>query len=246
MFFKKNKKNFKENVGDIIFGRETFASRLFDIVLIVLILLSTLFVIIETVPSIGSIYKDFLFSAEWFILALFTIEYVLRIYSAKSKMKYVFSLYGVIDFLSIFPAYLSMFFPPLHYLTLFRSFRVLRIFRILKLLYFLEEEALLVRAIKKSFPKIVIFLTFILILSIILASIMYVVEGPQNGFSDIPTSLYWTIVTITTVGYGDLTPTTSLGKIISSLIMICGYGIIAVPTGIIVSQYNRVSFLRKK
>ncbi|MFA5421030.1 MAG: ion transporter [Patescibacteria group bacterium] len=246
MFLKEKKKTLRARIGDVIFGNETFASKLFDVVLIILILLSSFVVIIETVPAVRSIHGGSLMFIEWIVLSLFTIEYGLRIYSAKSRVRYIFSLYGIIDFLAIFPAYLSIFFPPLYYLTLFRTFRVFRIFRILKLLYFLEEETVLVKAIKRSLPKIIIFLSFILVISTIFASAMYIVEGPENGFVDIPTSLYWTIVTITTVGYGDLTPLTSIGKILASLIMVCGYGIIAVPTGIVVSEYNKASFLKKK
>ena len=177
---------------------------------------------------------------------MFTIEYILRIYSAKDKKKYIFSLYGIIDFIAIIPAYISLLFPPLYYLSLMRAFRLFRIFRILKLLSFLEEETILVKSIRRSIPKIIVFLIFIVIASTIFSSVMYIVEGPENGFTDIPTSLYWTIVTMTTVGYGDITPATPLGKIIATIIMIGGYGVIAVPTGIVVSEYGHASYKSRK
>lgn len=244
--FNLKKLTFRQRLGNIIFDHETVPAKIFDIVLLILISLSSLAVILETVPSIEIKYGHELRMIEFIVVLLFSVEYFARIYSARKRLNYIFSLYGLIDFISIFPAYLSVFFPPLYYLVLFRVFRVFRIFRILKLISFLQEEMVLVRAMRKSFPKIIIFIGFILIISVIFASLMYVIEGPAHGFSDIPTSLYWTIVTITTVGYGDITPITGAGKVLASLIMLSGYGVIAVPTGIIFSEYNKASFYLKK
>jgi voltage-gated potassium channel len=246
ILFKSKKLTFRQRLGNVIFNHDTVAAKIFDLVLLILIIVSSLVVILETVPSIDMKYGDALRWMEFAVILLFTLEYFARIYSARSRGKYIVSPYGIIDFISIFPAYLSILFPPLYYLVLFRVFRVFRIFRVLKLISFLQEEMILVRAVKKSFPKIIIFLGFILIISTIFASLMYVIEGPAHGFSDIPTSLYWTIVTITTVGYGDITPVTSAGKVLASLIMLSGYGVIAVPTGIIFSEYNRASSKAKK
>jgi voltage-gated potassium channel len=239
------KEDIRKKIGNIIFEHSFFSAKLFDIILLILILISTITIIVETVPSIKEKYGQILLIIEWTIIVLFTIEYILRIYSAKDRKKYVSSLYGIIDLISIVPAYISLLFPPIYYLSLFRAFRIFRIFRILKLLVFLKEETVLIKSLKKSIPKIIVFLSFIIITSSIFASIMYVVEGPENGFTDIPTSMYWTIVTLTTVGYGDITPLTPIGKILASIIMICGYGIIAVPTGIVVSEYSQESFKEK-
>ena len=236
----------KHKIGEIIFAHESFPAKAFDIILLILIIASSLAIILETVPSIQRQYGIWLFWLEVVVLALFTIEYLLRVYSARKRRRYVFSLYGIIDFIAIFPAYLAILFPPLHYATLFRTFRVFRIFRILKLIPFLREEMILVKALRRSLPKIIIFLGFILLISTIFASLMYIIEGPKSGFTDIPTSLYWTIVTITTVGYGDITPLTSLGKTLASIIMLCGYGVIAVPTGIVFSEYSKASLKREE
>jgi len=245
-FFINKRLTFRQRLGNIIFDHDTVPAKIFDIILLLLISLSSLAIILETVPAIEIKYGHELRIVEFVVILLFSVEYFARIYSARKRFNYVFSLYGIIDFISIFPAYLSIFFPPLYYLVLFRVFRVFRVFRILKLVSFLKEELVLVRAMKKSFPKIIIFIGFILIVSVIFASLMYVIEGPSHGFSDIPTSLYWTIVTITTVGYGDITPLTGAGKVLASLIMLSGYGVIAVPTGIIFSEYNKASFHLKK
>lgn len=236
-----SEKKIKQTIADIIFNGKGWAGRVFDIFLFFFILLGTLVIIIETVPSIKYKYGETLASVEWFIVLFFTVEYVLRIYCAQPKKKYIFSFYGIIDFISIAPVYLAIFLPAIHYLALFRAFRLIRVFRVLKLFPLVQEQSTLYRSIKSSIPKILIFLTFTFVSSIVFASLMYIVEGPVSGFSDIPTSLYWTIVTITTVGYGDITPITSAGKIIASLIMLSGYGVIAVPTGIVVSEYNKAS-----
>lgn len=231
----------KKTIGDIIFRHDFFWAKIFDVALLVLIILSSVVIMLETVWSIREQYWTLLLTIEWFVVGLFTIEYFLRVYAARERKKYIWSRYGIIDFLAVFPAYLSLVFPPLYYFALFRTFRFFRIFRILKLFSFLHEEIVLIKSVRRSLPKIVIFLSFILILSVIFASLMYIIEWPQNWFTDIPTSLYRTIVTITTVGYGDITPLTPIGKILASIIMLCGYGIIAVPTGIVVAAYAKES-----
>jgi len=230
---------YKQKIWDIIFNHNTFFSRLFDVFLLFFIVGSSLLVILETVQSLAENYGAIISSLERFIVIIFTIEYILRVYTARDRKKYVLSLYGLIDIAAIVPAYLSLLYPPLYYLLLLRILRVFRVFRILKLLSFLQQETILVRSMKKSAPKIAIFLLFVLIVCVIFASFMYLIEGPANWFSDIPTSLYWTIVTLTTVWYGDITPLTALGKVLASIIMLSGYGIIAVPTWIVVSEYSK-------
>ncbi len=244
--FKREKDSLRVRIGHIIFSHETISSRIFDLFLLFLILFSSFLIIIETVPVIKNDYGQLLGTIEWGVIIFFTVEYFLRIYSARKRKNYIFSLYGIIDFIAIFPAFLAIFFSPLHYMVLFRTFRIFRIFRVLKLLSFLKEESTLITSLKKSFPKIIIFLVFILVFSTIFASFMYLIEGPENGFTDIPTSIYWTIVTLTTVGYGDLVPVTHIGKTMASLLMISGYGVIAVPTGIVLSEYNKTQFFKRK
>lgn len=245
MLFKRKKISFKDRIYEILFGEKTELSRIINIFLIFFILTSTLLVIIESNQVIATKYAKQLFIAEFIFIMIFGIEYILRIYSAKSKKKYIFSFYGVIDFIAVFPALISIFFSPFYYLLILRSLRVFRVFRILKVVSILEEENVLTKSIRRSIPKILIFLIFVLIISIIFSSVMYLVEGPENGFKDIPTTLYWTIVTITTVGYGDIVPVTNLGKFLASIIMLSGYGIIAVPTGIVVSEYNKLNFINR-
>jgi len=232
-------KTFRQKLWDVIFNHNTFSSRLFDVSLLVFILGSSLLVILETVQSISEKYGSIIGYLERFIVIVFTVEYIARVYIARDRKKYILSLYGLIDIVAIVPAYLSLLYPPLYYLMLLRILRVFRIFRILKLLSFLEQETILLKSMKRSAPKIAVFLLFVVIVCVIFASFMYLVEGPANWFTDIPTSLYWTIVTLTTVWYGDITPLTAVGKILASIIMLSGYGIIAVPTGIVVSEYSK-------
>ncbi len=248
MFFKKKKKQelFREKIGDLMFGHDTLGAVIFNILIVSFILLSSLALILESVPDIFSRYGSLIIAIELVFIIIFSFEYFLRIYSARDRKKYIFSFYGVIDFIAIFPALVSIFFYPFHYLLLLRIFRVFRVFRVLKIMNFLQERNVLFTSIKKSLPKIIIFLTFVFIVSIIFASLMYLIEGEASGFVDIPTSLYWTIVTITTVGYGDITPITALGKSLASIIMLSGYGVIAVPTGIVLSEYSKLNFVRKK
>ncbi len=192
---------------------------------------------LESVEGYDTQYHDFFNISEWVVTILFSIEYFLRIICVKKPSKYIFSFYGIIDLLATIPKYLSLIFAGSQYFTALRALRLLRVFRILKLVRFLGESNNLIRALSASRTKIFIFVFFVLIISIILGTLMYLVEGPQHGFNSIPHSIYWTIVTLTTVGYGDISPETPLGQFIATLIMIIGYGIIAVPTGIVSAEY---------
>ncbi len=226
----------REHIHEIIFEADTPLGKLFDVVLLVTIVVSILSVILESVAEINRQYGHILRVLEWVITILFSIEYVLRIYAVRRPMKYIFSFYGLIDFLSLIPTYLSLFFSGTHYLAVLRSLRLLRIFRIFKLARYLGESAELLDALRRSRIKITVFLVSVVTLSLIIGSVMYVVEGPENNFSSIPMSMYWAIVTLTTVGYGDIAPVTQLGKTLASIVMLMGYGIIAVPTGIVTSE----------
>lgn len=229
----------------IIFRTDTPAGKAFDIGLLIVILFSVLMASLESISTFSRHFAIAIKTAEWFITACFTIEYTLRIYSAQNRRKYIFSFYGIIDFLSILPSYLGLFINGTQYFVVIRSLRLLRIFRILQLTRFIDESTFLAAAVRKSLDKILVFMNFIFILVIILGSLMYVVEGGVNhSFSNIPRSIYWAIVTITTVGYGDITPITLAGQMISAIVMLLGYAIIAVPTGIVTSEI--ISRKRKK
>jgi voltage-gated potassium channel len=217
----------------VIFGYESRAGRWFDIALIVLILSSVTALLADSVASIHSNYGGLIYRLEWAFTLIFTLEYFLRIYSTPNKRAYLFSFYGIIDLFSILPTYLAFLFPSAAYLLVIRIMRVLRIFRILKLFRYIGEANLLYAALLQARRKIFVFLFSVLVLIIIFGALMFVIEGPENGFTNIPVSIYWAIVTITTVGYGDIAPQTSLGQFVAAFAMICGYAIIAVPTGII-------------
>ena len=233
-----NKSNWKSRLHEIIYEADTPAGKLFDVVLLILILASIILVMLGSVSSINSQYETFFNNAEWVITILFTIEYFLRIISIKKPIEYIFSFYGIIDFLSTIPKYLAIFFVGTNALVALRALRLLRVFRILKLAPFIGESNQLTKALKASRAKISVFLFAVLILSVVLGTIMYIVESGQNsGFTSIPRSVYWAIVTLTTVGYGDIAPVTPLGQLIAALIMIMGYGIIAIPTGIVTAKY---------
>lgn len=220
----------------IIFGTDTRAGKLFDEVLIFTILCSVAVLMLDSVITIHNGFNQALIILEWLFTLIFTLEYATRIYCSPNRWKYIFSFYGVIDLLSILPTYLSIIFPGTNYLLMIRLLRVLRIFRIFKLVRYLNEANLLVTAIYQARRKVLLFFFVVLNLAIIFGSLMYIVEGPENGFTSIPRSIYWTIVTITTVGYGDITPKTPLGQIIASIAMLTGYCIIAVPTGIFTAE----------
>ncbi len=238
MNIKTNKPNWKSKLHEIIYEADTPAGKLFDVVLLIFIIASIVLVMLESVTSINNKYSNFFNQAEWVITILFTLEYFARIISIKKPSEYIFSFYGVIDFLSTIPKYLAVFFVGGHALVALRALRLLRVFRILKLARFIGESNQLVKALKASRAKIAVFLFAVLIISIILGTVMYLIEGGQgSGFTSIPRSVYWAIVTLTTVGYGDIAPVTPLGQLIAAMIMIMGYGIIAIPTGIVTAEY---------
>ena len=226
----------KEIIKKIIFGTNTKAGKLFDEILIAIIILSVITVLLDSVSSYREQYGNILNILEWIFTILFTIEYFLRIYCVRLPSSYLFSFFGIIDFLSIIPTYISVLFPGTQALSVIRVLRVLRIFRVLKLFQYIGEAAQLKGALITSKRKIYIFFFVVINIVIILGSIMYLVEGEKAGFSSIPKSIYWAIVTLTTVGYGDIAPITPVGQTISAFIMLIGYSIIAVPTGIVTAE----------
>ena len=235
-----SKKNWRQKIFTIVFEADTPAGRAFDLGLLVLILFSVVLVMAESMPAIEQQYGKILHQAEWFITLIFTVEYILRLVSVKKPLKYATSFYGIIDLLSILPTYFSLLFPHTELLMVIRSLRLMRIFRILKLTRYINESLSIVLAMKASARRILIFLSFVILLSIILGTIAYVAESPYNeGFTSIPQSIYWAIVTITTVGYGDISPVTVVGKLVASIIMLLGYSIIAVPTGIVTVELSK-------
>lgn len=236
---KNSYENFRERTRIILYGTNTILGRMFNLVLLGLILLSTLLVMMETVEGIDTKYHRQLIICEWIITAFFTIEYALRILSIRKPIRYIFSFYGVIDLLAILPMYLSIFFPGASILSIVRALRFFRLFKILHIPQISHQSFQLREAIQASKEKILVFIYFVLISTIIIGSIMYLVEGKESGFTSIPTSIYWTIVTLTTVGYGDISPATPIGQFIASFVMILGYGIIAVPTGIVTAELNK-------
>ncbi len=232
---------YREKIYTVIFGTDTKAGRLFDVFLLWLIVASVILVMLSTVKELMQDYGVWFKSAEIFFTILFSMEYVLRIYSHPRPQKYIFSFLGIIDFLAIVPSYLEFVFLNTHYLFMIRALRLLRIFRILKLGRYLKEAEMLVKALKQSMYKITVFFGAVLTLVIFLGTTMYLVEGDASGFTSIPQSMYWAIVTITTVGYGDIAPVTVPGRIIASIAMLLGYAIIAVPTGIVSVEISKVS-----
>jgi voltage-gated potassium channel len=229
----------RQRICRIVFGTDTRAGKLFDVILLWLILASVVVVLLESVPSIYKHFPNAFFALELFFTGLFTMEYLVRVMTYEKPLKYITSSWGIIDLIGILPFYLSLMVVGYHYFVVFRLLRMVRVFRILRLLRFIKESEQLFRALRGSVYKIVVFISFVLTLVVMLGTVMYVVEGPENGFTSIPQSIYWTIVTITTVGYGDITPKTGLGKMIASVVMLCGYAIIAVPTGIVTAEMTR-------
>ncbi|WP_196894883.1 ion transporter [Aureivirga marina] len=236
---KEKERNWKEKLHEIIYEADTPAGKNFDIVLLILILSSLIVVMLESVEDFRIQYQEWINIAEWLITILFSIEYILRIVTVNKPLRYVFSFYGLIDFVSTIPKYVSLFFGGANVLIAVRILRLLRVFRILKLARFIGESNLLIKAIRASRAKISVFLLAVISIAVILGTVMYLIEGPEAGFTSIPRSIYWTIVTLTTVGYGDIAPQTSWGQFIASVVMILGYGIIAVPTGIVTSELTR-------
>ena len=223
----------RSKIHEIIFGAYTPEGKAFDLALFVLIVLSVVIVLIDSVSSIHIRYGRILLYAEWFFTILFSLEYVLRIISTKHPSKYIFSFYGIIDLLAILPTYLSLVVVGSQYMIVIRMLRLLRVFRVLKLARYVRASAVLMIALRNSRHKVVVFLEVIFTIVVIVGSLMYLIEGPENGFNSIPQSIYWAIVTLTTVGYGDMAPQTVFGQTLASVVMIIGYAIIAVPTGII-------------
>ncbi len=227
----------RQKIYIIIYGSNTFAGKLFDLLLLGVILLSVLLVMLESVEQLDTKYHTFIIVSEWIITVFFSIEYTLRIICNKRPLKYIFSFYGIVDLISILPMYLSFFIPGSRILSVVRALRLLRLFGILDLMPYVGQESHLKLALIASRTKIIVFVYFILIVSVLLGALMYIIEGKESGFTSIPTSIYWCVVTLTTVGYGDIAPVTTLGQIIASFIMIMGYGIIAVPTGIVTAEF---------
>lgn len=223
----------QKKIYEVIFGYESKAGRWFDILLMLFIVSSVSAVLLDSVASIHDRFGGLLYRLEIAFTILFTVEYILRLYSTPDKMRYVFSFYGIVDLLSILPTYIAFFYPSAVYLIVVRIMRVLRVFRILKLLRYMGEANMLYTALLQARRKIFVFLFSVVTLIIIFGALMFIIEGGENGFDNIPQSIYWAIVTITTVGYGDIAPQTPLGQFIAAIAMICGYAIIAVPTGII-------------
>ncbi|GAB6145678.1 ion transporter [Desulfocicer niacini] len=233
--------HWQHRLHEIIFEADTRAGKLFDIFLILAILFSVLVVMLDSVAAISHAHGTGLLILEWGFTLLFTLEYLLRLICVKKPLRYATSPLGVVDLLAILPTYISLLVPGSQYLVVIRVLRVLRVFRVLKLVSYLGEASVLTRALKASRHKIIVFLVTVMTLVVIFGSLMYLIEGGNNGFTSIPKSIYWAIVTMTTVGYGDISPKTPVGQFIAAMIMILGYGIIAVPTGIVTSEITRAS-----
>ena len=220
----------------IIFQSSRWDERVFDFLLIITICLSVIVVMLESVPSLSPEVHRALYFVEWGITILFTLEYILRLYVSLRPLRYARSFFGVVDLLSILPTYLDLLLPGAHYLALLRVLRVLRIFRVLKLVKYISEANVLMHVLRSGSRKIAVFVFAVTVLVLVLGSLMYLIEGAEHGFTSIPKSVYWAIVTLTTVGYGDISPQTPIGQFFASLIMIAGYGIIAVPTAIVTAE----------
>jgi voltage-gated potassium channel len=223
---------------EVIFEADTPAGKGFDVILIISILASVVAVMFDSIGSVRFAYGGLLYGIEWVFTLLFTVEYLLRLVCVGRPLHYAISFYGIVDLLAIIPTYLSLILPGSQFLLVIRILRILRIFRILKLVPYLKEAHLLIKALKASSRKIAVFLYTVMTLVVIFGSLMYVIEGEAHGFTSIPRSIYWAIVTLTTVGYGDISPQTGLGQTVASLVMILGYAIIAVPTGIVTVEMS--------
>ena len=234
-------RSWRKRLYETIYEANTFGGWLFDVVLILAIVLSVLAVLLESVPSIEASFGAQLRVLEWVFTLLFSVEYVLRIISVKRPKGYVLSFYGLVDLLSVAPTYAGLFFPSLHVLLVVRILRLLRLFRVFKMARYLKGAQTLSEALRRSKPKIVVFLVAVISIVTVMGAVMYVVEGPKNGFTSIPVGIYWAIVTMTTVGFGDIVPLTVLGRFLAASLMILGYAIIAVPTGIISLEIARSS-----
>lgn len=235
-----NQLSLKHRLHEIIFEADTRSGKAFDVILILSIIISVFVVMLDSVSSFHEIYGDWFYRIEWIFTILFTIEYVLRIITVERAKGYIFSFYGIVDLLSFLPTYLILLIPGSQFFLVIRFLRILRIFRVLKFTKYIIEADQLQEALVSSRQKIIIFIYTVVTITVIVGSLMYVIEGPENGFTSIPKGIYWAIVTLTTVGYGDISPQTSLGQMVSAMIMIMGYGIIAVPTGIFTAELSRV------
>jgi voltage-gated potassium channel len=228
--------SFKARLYEIIFGTEPGPGRNFDIFLIIVILSSVVALFADSVVAIHNQYGDLLFAAEILFTILFTIEYAARIYCCPNRRAYITSFYGIVDLLATLPTYLSIFIPGAQHLLIIRVFRVLRVFRVFKLFHYMSEANVLVRSLMSSRRKISVFLIAVLTLIVVFGALMYLIEGPANGFTSLPRSMYWAIVTVTTVGYGDIVPKTALGQLVAAMAMVTSYAIIAIPTGILSAE----------
>ena len=229
----------RNRIHIIIEGTDTRLGKLFDIVLLITILASVAVVMLDSVLYMRLQYGTLFRYAEWFFTILFTIEYILRWFSAPNRFRYAFSFFGIVDLLSVLPSYLSLVFGGVQYLLVIRILRILRVFRVLKLNTYMQQAGFLASALKTSQQKITVFFLSLVLLVTIFGSVVYVVEGPENGFTSIPISIYWAVVTVTSTGYGDMSPKTPIGQAIASMVMITGYAIIAVPTGIFTAELAR-------
>lgn len=229
----------RHDIHVVIDGTDTPLGKFFDIMLLIAVLASVSVVMLDSVLILRMKYGVIFYYLEWFFTILFTAEYILRLFSAPNRLRYMFSFYGIVDFLSILPTYLSLLYSGLQYLLVVRILRILRIFRILKMADYMQQAGFLTMALRGSRHKIIVFFLAVILLVTIFGSVVYVVEGAENGFTSIPVSIYWAIVTMTTVGYGDMSPKTPLGQTIASFVMIMGYSIIAVPTGLFTAELNK-------
>ena len=234
----------KRRIYEIIFEADTPAGKLFDVVLIWSIILSVILVIVESVHEYSIEFQPLFTAGEWLFTVLFLLEYICRIYVVRKKTAYIFSFFGIIDLLSVLPTMVSLLIPGAQYLMVIRILRLLRVFRVFKLAGYIAEAEVLRKALIASSRKILVFLSTIAVLVVVIGAIMYVIEGPEHGFRDIPTSIYWAVVTLTTVGYGDISPQTGVGMFFASIVMVMGYAIIAVPTGIMTVELSKLD--RKK
>ncbi len=233
----------KDRIFEIIFEADTYHGKLFDVILLFFIMISVALVMLESVPMINAKHHRLLVILEWIVTGIFTIEYGFRLYCVRKPWRYFFSFYGIIDLLSILPTYLGIIYPHTKYLSSIRILRLFRVFRIFGLTQFNRGGYTMLIALRKSRAKIVVFLAFVVLIVVVIGSMMYAIEGshPESGFTSIPASIYWAIVTLTTVGYGDVAPVTGIGKFLAAVVMIIGYGVIAVPTGIVSSEVMRAS-----